>query len=115
MAKADPASLLTVDLGAIVANWRDLAARVAPARCAAVVKADGYGLGWVLVTRTWAGGRAAAHEGSNTVNHSVAWLGLGRGIGVIAVTNAADLIGCRTSQALDVLVGRMLVFHESGR
>lgn len=76
---------------------------------------DGYGLGWVLVTRTWAGGRAAAHEGSNTVNHSVAWLGLGRGIGVIAVTNAADLIGGRTSQALDVLVGRMLAFHESGR
>ena len=46
-----PASLLTVDLGAIVANWRDLAARVAPAACAAVVKADGYGLGAVAVAR----------------------------------------------------------------
>ncbi len=36
---------LTVDLGAVAANWRALAARVAPGECAAVVKADGYGLG----------------------------------------------------------------------
>ncbi|MFN0179547.1 MAG: serine hydrolase [Gemmatimonadales bacterium] len=76
---------------------------------------DGYGLGWVLVTRGWAGGRAAAHEGSNTVNHSVAWLGLGRGIGLIAVTNAADLATGRTGQALDALVSRMLGFHDTGR
>ncbi len=36
---------LTVDLGAIVANWRTIAARVAPATTGAVVKADAYGLG----------------------------------------------------------------------
>ncbi len=36
---------LTIDLGAVVANWRLLAGRVAPAECAAVVKADAYGLG----------------------------------------------------------------------
>lgn len=36
---------LTVDLDALVANWRDLASRSGPARCAAVVKADAYGLG----------------------------------------------------------------------
>lgn len=35
---------LTVDLDALVANWRDLAERSKPARCAAVVKADAYGL-----------------------------------------------------------------------
>lgn len=38
-------AVLEIDLDAIVANWRALAARVAPARCAAVVKADAYGLG----------------------------------------------------------------------
>ncbi len=39
-------AILTVDLDAIVANWRFLEARVGPAsRCAAVVKADAYGLG----------------------------------------------------------------------
>jgi len=45
----DPAAaaggILTIDLSALVANWRLLAGRVAPAVCAAVVKADGYGLG----------------------------------------------------------------------
>jgi len=42
---------LTVDLDAIAANWRALAERAAPARCAAVVKADGYGLGAREVAR----------------------------------------------------------------
>lgn len=36
---------LTVDLGAIVTNWRRIRDHVAPAECAAVVKADAYGLG----------------------------------------------------------------------
>lgn len=36
---------LTVDLDALAGNWRALAALSAPARCAAVVKADAYGLG----------------------------------------------------------------------
>ena len=37
--------LVTVDLNQIAANWRALAALSAPAECAAVVKADAYGLG----------------------------------------------------------------------
>src|SRR6185312_9994211 len=37
--------VLTIDLGAIAANWKDCAARVKPAECAAVIKADAYGLG----------------------------------------------------------------------
>jgi alanine racemase len=36
---------LTIDLGALRANWRDLARRAGPAECAAVVKADAYGIG----------------------------------------------------------------------
>ncbi|HEY5081722.1 MAG TPA: alanine racemase [Bauldia sp.] len=36
---------LTIDLGALVANWRTLAARAPGATTAAVVKADGYGVG----------------------------------------------------------------------
>lgn len=38
-------AVLSIDLGAVAANWALLAARVAPAECAAVVKADAYGLG----------------------------------------------------------------------
>lgn len=37
--------LITVDLGQIGRNWQALAARVDPSRCAAVVKANAYGLG----------------------------------------------------------------------
>jgi alanine racemase len=50
---SDPAAragaLLEIDLGAIVANWRLLAQRAAPALCAAVVKANAYGLGAATV------------------------------------------------------------------
>ena len=41
----DHAATLTIDLGALAANWRLLAARAAGAECAGVVKADAYGLG----------------------------------------------------------------------
>jgi alanine racemase len=38
-------ALLTIDVGAIVANWRLMSAKARPAECAAVVKANAYGLG----------------------------------------------------------------------
>ncbi len=38
-------AVLTIDLGAMVANWRRIGRMVAPAVAAAVVKADAYGLG----------------------------------------------------------------------
>ena len=43
--------VLTIDLGALVANWRLLQARAGGAECAAVVKADAYGLGIEPVVR----------------------------------------------------------------
>jgi len=52
---SDPASragaILEIDLGGIVANWRLLAQKAAPAICAAVVKANAYGLGAAAVAR----------------------------------------------------------------
>ena len=36
---------LAIDLGALAGNWRELERRSAPGRCAAVVKADAYGVG----------------------------------------------------------------------
>ncbi|MGH7028857.1 MAG: alanine racemase, partial [Stellaceae bacterium] len=41
--------VLEIDLAGIVANWRFLSRLVAPAGCAAVVKADAYGLGAAMV------------------------------------------------------------------
>lgn len=48
MSARDPrtaGAVLTIDLDAIVANWRLLRARIGGAECAAVLKADAYGLG----------------------------------------------------------------------
>jgi alanine racemase len=47
-------AILEIDLGGIVANWRLLAQRAAPTLCAAVVKANGYGLGAAPVARSLA-------------------------------------------------------------
>src|SRR5437762_8935224 len=53
---SDPASragaVLEIDIAGIVANWRLLAQKSAPAACAAVVKANAYGLGAVPVAET---------------------------------------------------------------
>ena len=48
--------VLEIDLAGIVANWRYLARQVAPAACAAVVKADAYGLGASAVATALAAG-----------------------------------------------------------
>jgi len=54
----DPASrsgaVVEIDLAGICANWRQLARRSAPAACAAVVKANAYGLGAAPVSRALA-------------------------------------------------------------
>jgi alanine racemase len=43
---------LIIDLDALADNWRTMGEYSSPARCAAVVKADGYGLGIEQVTAT---------------------------------------------------------------
>jgi alanine racemase len=50
-APAGTTGVLTIDLDAIVANWRKLNSQAIPADCAAVVKADAYGCGITPVTR----------------------------------------------------------------
>src|SRR6202047_5611979 len=50
-ALATATGVLTVDLDAIVANWRKLEKSAVPAECAGVVKADAYGCGAVQVSR----------------------------------------------------------------
>ena len=44
-AEAESGAWLTIDIGAIAANWRTLNDKVSPTECAAVVKADAYGCG----------------------------------------------------------------------
>jgi alanine racemase len=54
-ALAPASGVLTVDLDAIVANWRKLEKTAVPAECAAVIKANAYGCGTGPVARALEG------------------------------------------------------------
>src|ERR1700739_969363 len=51
---AETGGILTIDLAAIVANWQALARQLLTVECAAVVKANAYGLGLKPVIATLA-------------------------------------------------------------
>src|SRR6266567_6661833 len=53
-ALAAAAGILTIDLDAIVANWRKLEKTAVPAECAGVIKANAYGCGVEPVARALA-------------------------------------------------------------
>jgi CubicO group peptidase (beta-lactamase class C family) len=56
---------------------------------------DDYALGWVVLERKWAGGRALMHNGSNTMFYMVAWLAPERNCAVIVATNiGGGFAGC---------------------
>ena len=57
---ASDTAILTIDLDALTANYRRLRDLASPAECAAVVKADAYGLGMALAAP------ALAHAGCKT-------------------------------------------------
>ncbi len=63
-----------------------------PTECYRVMHAphpDGasHALGWAIAKREWAGGDALNHNGSNTMNFSVAWLAPNAGFAVFACSN----------------------------
>jgi alanine racemase len=77
-------AILTIDLDAVVANWRALARLAPPAACAAVVKADGYGCGIAAVTS------ALARAGCNTF--FVANLAEGRDVRAVSPDSAVYVL-----------------------
>lgn len=48
---------------------------------------DDYALGWVVLEREWAGGRALMHNGSNTMFYIVVWMAPEKDCAVIVATN----------------------------
>ena len=57
-----------------------------------------YGFGWMVVERSWAGGRALTHSGSNTMNYATVWMAPAKDFAVLVMTNQA---GGDTFQACD--------------
>ncbi len=45
------------------------------------------GYGWSVVVRSWAGGKALSHAGSNTMNYCVCWLAPAKKFGVLVCSN----------------------------
>jgi CubicO group peptidase (beta-lactamase class C family) len=51
-----------------------------------------YAGGWLVCQRTWAGGRAFTHNGSNTAWYATVWLAPALNLGFLAVTNQGDKV-----------------------
>ena len=72
---------------------------------------DEYALGWVVLERKWAGGRALMHNGSNTMFYVVVWMAPDRKSAVITATNVggpnAAFAGC--NEAAEKLIKKFLL------
>lgn len=70
---------------------------------------DGYALGWVVTTRSWARGFALNHTGSNTQWYSNVWLAPGRQFAVVALANIGDANGGTAAfEITDKIAARMI-------
>lgn len=100
---------LTIDLGAVCDNYRTLAERASPARCAAVVKADAYGLGMAQVAPTLA--RAGCQS------FCVAHIGEGIALrGLLAQAEIFVLHGLMPKSAADVAAHNLIpVLNDLGQ
>ncbi len=92
---------LTLDLEALVANWRDLDARSRPGRAAAVVKADAYGLGVADVVP------ALVRAGCDTF--FVALASEGATVRALAPDARIFVLGGTTSAPLSALMANRLI------
>jgi CubicO group peptidase (beta-lactamase class C family) len=63
-----------------------------------------YAFGWLALERSW-GGQVLNHNGSNTMNCSVAWLAPEKDFAVLACTNQG---GDECQKALDAVVGVLI-------
>jgi CubicO group peptidase (beta-lactamase class C family) len=70
-----------------------------------------YAFGWAIMDRPWANGRTLAHDGSNGLNYSVAWLAPNRKFAVIAATN---ICAGTTPASMDAVVGRLINYYLYG-
>jgi CubicO group peptidase (beta-lactamase class C family) len=69
---------------------------------------DDYSLGWGVVEREWAGGRALTHTGSNTLYLAVAWLAPARDFAVLVCANEGE----DSAAAADEAIWRIIKSRE---
>jgi CubicO group peptidase (beta-lactamase class C family) len=66
-----------------------------------------YAFGWLVIDRSWAGGRALNHAGSNTQNFALAWLAPAKDFAVLITTNQA---GGDTFKACDDAAAALIAY-----
>jgi len=64
-----------------------------------------YGFGWLAADRSWAGGLALNHAGSNTQNFAVVWMAPAKDFAVLVTTNQA---GGETFNACDATAAALI-------
>ena len=74
-----------------------------------VPPAKDYAIGWTVVDRPWAGGKALTHNGTNTMNYTVMWLAPERNFAAVAACNIDSGIGAKAcDDAVALLIARLL-------
>jgi CubicO group peptidase (beta-lactamase class C family) len=65
-----------------------------------------YGLGWIVVTRSWAGGKALNHSGDNTMNFANVWVAPQKNLAILVCVNqSGDTAFKATDEAVGALIG----------
>lgn len=64
-----------------------------------------YGGGLIQIDRSWAGGRALTHTGSNTMNYETIWIAPKKGFGVVVATN---VVSKETPEAVNKACGVLI-------
>lgn len=75
------------------------------------VQGGDYALGWVVVERGWAGGRALHHVGDNTMNCANIWIAPARDLAFLVCINQG---GDAAFSASDEAVGSLIRMAKSG-
>ena len=71
---------------------------------------DDYAMGWMVVSRPWANGRALTHGGSNTYWYAVTWIAPERDFAVLVMCNHGG-----AAQACDEAVSTLIQDYQQSR
>lgn len=71
-----------------------------------------YAAGWLVCDRSWAGGTALNHAGSNTFWYCAIWLAPARNFGILLATNAA---GDAAEAGIEQAIGGLIRYEAIGR
>jgi CubicO group peptidase (beta-lactamase class C family) len=73
----------------------------------AVAGNNDYALGWVVLKRSWANGRALMHNGSNTMFYVVVWMSPDKNCAVMVASNiGADAASAGCDEAAGKLINQ---------